>query len=429
MVHQPMPHSTTNLLTSLEDSISPRTFAFLEAIADKASEIGVPLCLVGGSVRDILLAVPVKDLDLVVEGDAALLAFEVSKDLSGEVSDYSRFGTATVKLEGQRFDLATARRETYTRPGALPSVVPSTLADDLERRDFSINAMAIPLSGAGAGRLLDPLEGEDDLRQGTIRILHPGSFVDDATRILRAVRYEQRLRFRLEEDTRRRLLDGVEGGMLDTVGGDRIRQELALMLEEESPHLSLERCGQLGILRAIYPPLGDGPAVGHLADRGGMNDSLLYLAALSYPLSASEGEALIRRLHMPSRWAKVVRGAVAVRLKAGGESSDRPHIGEPGLSVGELCRFLDQFPPASVQVNALVSDSPQVKDALEVYLTRLRYVKPFLGGRDLVSLGVSQGPLVGEILGELKNARIDGRVTTQEEELRLAREYINGRGA
>lgn len=426
MVHQRMPHRTTNLLASLEGSLLPRTFTFLEAIADKASEIGVSLYLVGGSVRDSLLGVPVKDLDLVVEGDAALLAFEVSKELNGEVSEYSRFGTATLKLDGQRFDLATARRETYPRPGTLPSVVPSTLADDLGRRDFSINAMAISLSGAAAGCLIDPHGGEEDLKQRVVRILHPNSFVDDATRILRAVRYEQRLSFRLEEETQRLMLKATEGGMLGTVGGDRIRQELALMLEEERPHLPLARCGQLGILRAVYPPLEDGSGVRRLAGHGDMKEPLVYLAALSYPLTGSEGEAFVHHLHMPSRWAKLVRGTIAVRLKAGGDPSDRPQIGDPGLSAGQLTRLLDQFPPSSVQVVALLSDSSAVREALELYLTRLRYVKSLLSGKDLASLGVNQGPLVGEILGELKNARIEGRVTTREEELRLAREYING---
>jgi len=446
MVSGRLPKNTTfrtgDLLSTLESSLPPSTFTLLRAVAEKASEIAMPLYLVGGSVRDMLLGAPVKDLDMVVEGDAAVLAFEVSKAASGDVLAYSQFGTATVKLEGQRFDLATARQETYRRPGALPTVTPSAIHEDLERRDFSINAMAMALSGPQAGRLLDPHGGKDDLRLGLIRILHAKSFVDDATRILRAVRYEQRLNFRLEEETHRLLLEAVEGGMLDTVSGDRLRRELELMFGEEHPHRPLSRCGELGILRAIHPPLEDGAGARALADHEARNISLAYLAALSYPLTTQEGEAFIHRLHMSSRWAKVVRDTIAVRLKSGGDPlaslraealkaegsgqapASHPYIGEPDLSPGQLCSFLDQLSPVSVQVSALLSESPRVRNALELYLNHLRYVKPSLNGRDLMALGVAQGPLVGKALQQLKNARIEGRITTREEEIRLVREYV-----
>ena len=432
----------------------------LKAIAEKAAAIDMALYLVGGSVRDMLLGMPVKDLDIVVEGNAATLAFEVSKELSGDVPAYSQFGTAMVKLEGQRFDLATARQETYLRPGALPRVTPSTIQEDLGRRDFSVNAMAIALSGfPQPGRLLDPYGGKDDLRLGLIRILHPMSFVDDATRILRAVRYEQRLsqaqglNFRLEEKTERLLLKAAEGGMLNTVSGDRIRHELELMFDEEHPHPPLSRCGELGILRAIHLPLGDGSGVGVLADHTAANAPLTCLAALSYPLMAHEGEAFIHRLRMPSRWAKVVRDTIAVRLKSLSSSevkdgsdpstgsgqapstslraeapASRSHIGEPSLPSSHLCSFLDQLSLTSVQVNALLSESPPVKEALDLYLAELRHVKPSLNGMDLISLGVAQGPLVGEVLRELKDARIEGRITTREEEIQLAKEYITTKG-
>ncbi len=438
-----MPQKTTNLLSTLEGSLPPNTFALLKAIAGKASETNMPLYLVGGSVRDMLLhgeasgstkyglgesgEAPVKDLDMVVEGNASLLAFEVSKALSGDVLAYSQFGTATVKLEGQRFDLATARQETYLKPGALPRVTPSTIRQDLGRRDFSINAMAIALSGRQPGRLLDFCGGGGDLKLGLVRVLHDRSFVDDATRILRAVRYEQRLDFRLEEKTHGLLLEAVEGGMLDTVSGDRTRRELELIFEEAHPHLPLSRCGDLGILRAIYPPLGDGAGVKGLAGHDLGSAPLAYLAALSHPLTAQQGEGFIHRLRMPSRWAKVVRDTIAVRLKCGGDPASRPHIGEPGLSPGRLYGILDQFSFTSVQVNALLSDSPAAREALELYLTRLRYVKPFLSGRDLISLGAAQGPLVGEVLRELKTARIEGRIASREEEIQLAKDCIKDR--
>ena len=427
MPQQPMPDEPANPLLVLERSLPPATFTLLKAIAEEASVIDMSLYLVGGSVRDILIGATVKDLDLVVEGDAPSLASAVSKERNGRVTAYSRFRTATVRLDGQRFDLATARKETYSRPGALPKVTPSTIRADLRRRDFAVNAMAMALSGPRPGRILDPFTGKKDLKLGLIRILHPGSFVDDPTRILRAIRYEQRLGFGLERETNRRLLKAVEGGLLDAISGDRIRRELGLMLEEERPHLPLLRCAELGVLRAIHHALGDGSGMKALAALAPASTPLEYLAALSYPLGAQQGESFVRHLRMPSGWTRVVRDTITLRMDMEGATAARPNDREPGPSPGELCRLLDRLCPESVKANALLTDSPQVKEMLERYLTELRYVKPCLTGRDLIALGASQGPMVGDILRDLRAARIEGKVSTRVEEVQLAERYISGR--
>ena len=265
MAQSPISDNPTSLLPSIKASLAPGTFSLLEAIALKATGISMPLYLVGGSVRDMLLATPVKDLDLVVEGEAAVLASEVANGLRGNVLAHPRFGTATVNLQGQRFDFATTRQETYARPGALPKVSSSTILEDLRRRDFSINALAIPLVGPDAGRLLDPPGHRQDVSLGLIRVLHNGSFRDDPTRILRAIRYEQRLNFKLEPDTAGLLAEALEEGLLSSVSGARIRRELELMFQEPSPNHALSRCGELGVLRAIHPGLGDGSWVKELA--------------------------------------------------------------------------------------------------------------------------------------------------------------------
>ena len=428
MAQRHIPENPSNLLLVVEATLPPGTFEMLKAIAGKATATDMPLYLVGGSVRDILLATPVKDLDMVVEGDAALLASEVAKDLGGEVLTYSQFGTATVKLQGQRFDLATARQETYLKPGALPRVVPSTIQKDLGRRDFSINALAIALAGPEPGCLLDPFGRAEDLELGLIRVLHTGSFIDDPTRILRAVRYEQRLNFRIEAETHRLLLEAVEGGLVATVSGARIRRELEHMFQEELPYLSISRCGELGVLRAIHPSLGDGSQVKEKMGHGTKNAPLEYLAALAYPFTVEDGEAFIHRLRMPSRWAKVVRDTIALRLRSENEGASGLVLGELGVTPSQLCGVLDQFSPVSVRVNALLSESVEIKQALECYQTALRHLKPALNGRDLISLGVVQGPPVGEVLQELKNARINGRIATREEEIQMVREYIGIKG-
>ena len=423
-----MPHSATELPESLTRTLLPRVSFLLSAIADIAAQLDMPLFLVGGPVRDMLLGTPLKDLDLVTEGDASVLGFEISKELGGEVTSYSQFGTCTVKLEGGRFDLATARQETYARPGALPTVTPSTIDKDLCRRDFAINAMALALSGRDIGRLLDPFGGRHDLKDGTIGILHPGSFLDDPTRIFRAIRYEQRLSLRLNDETARLLSEALQNAALDTVSGDRIRREIELILGEEQADRALVRCGELGILEAVYPPLGRGDRIPDLGKLEGEDAPLMYLAGLAYPLVAAEGEGLIRRLNMPSRWASVVRDTVAVRLKSGADPNAAPHIGSADLPPAELSAFLDVCAPAAVRANALLSHLAQVREALEMYLTRLRYVRPLINGRDILDMGVNKGPLVGEVLRELRRARIAGEVGTREEERSLAKEYIKEKG-
>ncbi len=429
MAQSPISDNPTSLLPSIKASLAPGTFSLLEAIALKATGISMPLYLVGGSVRDMLLATPVKDLDLVVEGEAAVLASEVANGLRGNVLAHPRFGTATVNLQGQRFDFATTRQETYARPGALPKVSSSTILEDLRRRDFSINALAIPLVGPDAGRLLDPPGHRQDVSLGLIRVLHNGSFRDDPTRILRAIRYEQRLNFKLEPDTAGLLAEALEEGLLSSVSGARIRRELELMFQEPSPNHALSRCGELGVLRAIHPGLGDGSWVKELAGRGVEITPMEYLAALSYPLAAEEGEAFIHRLHMSSKWAEAVKDTIALRLGNEGWPSDDLSKGLTDITPGQLCRLLDRFSPGSVRVNALLSESPEHRWALNCYLTELRYVKPFLNGRDLIALGVDRGPAVGELLAELRNARLDGRVSNRDQEIDWVGEYLRVKGA
>jgi tRNA nucleotidyltransferase (CCA-adding enzyme) len=396
-------------------------------MAEKAWNAGTPLFLVGGPVRDMLLGKPIKDLDLVVQGDAQALAARLASELDGEVVARSQFGTATLKCRGQRLDLVTARRETYPRPGALPKVTPSTIQDDLARRDFAMNAMALPLSGPSRGSLLDPHGGRRDLGLGLIRILHSRSFIDDPTRVLRAIRYEQRLGLSLESETHQRLVEAVEGGAMDTVSGDRLRKELGSMLREALPHRPLRRCGDLGILRAIHSALGDGSCIDRAAAGGRENTPLACLAAISFPLSTRDGESFIRRLRMPSTWAGVVRDTIAARLMLEADRAAGAGTGNSALSPSALSAALDRYSPVALRVNMLLSDRPAATDALSAYLARWRYVKPSLSGKDLIALGMPEGPLVGEVLVELRAARIDGKVATREEEVRLAQSYITSR--
>src|SRR4030043_511001 len=222
---------TENLSTQLEKYLPPPILALAKIAGREASELGLGLNLVGGVVRDLFLGRANFDFDLVVEGDAIELARKLAKDSQAKLTVHSRFGTAKITYPGFSLDLATARNETYSQPGALPTVKPGSLKDDLIRRDFSINAMALHLNPQRFGELIDLYKGKDDLEHRLIRILHPNSFIDDATRILRAIRYEQRLGFKLETETEKLLRRDVT--MLDTISGDRIRDGRAQSVREE----------------------------------------------------------------------------------------------------------------------------------------------------------------------------------------------------
>ncbi len=404
-----------SLSLQLERQLPPGSLDLIRTAGALAAELRFGLYLVGGAVRDILLARDSFDLDLVVEGDAPELATSLAGRIGAGVLVHRRFGTARLRRDEMVVDLATARSETYSHPGALPAVSPGSIADDLRRRDFTINAMAVNLGPGQFGALVDPFSGEADLSRGLIRILHDRSFSDDATRMLRAVRYEQRFSFRLEGSTE--LLLRRDLSMLGTVSGDRIRHELELILKENRPENALERAQALGLLQGVHPSLR---ADGWLRGKYGLARSVsppsiaLSLALLTYRLDRDETEDLIARLRIPGRAATVIRHTC--RLKA-----DLPSLDDAGLLPSSIHRLLQGYSPTSVLACAIASDSATVRNWLHLYLDRLRYAKTSLDGEALQQMGLSPGPRLGEMLGALLEARLDGRVKTREEETEFVR--------
>jgi tRNA nucleotidyltransferase (CCA-adding enzyme) len=410
-----------DLSLQLERQLPQGSLDLIRTAGALAGERRCGLYLVGGAVRDILLGRDSFDLDLVVEGDAPALAASLADSIGAGVLVHRRFGTARLRRDELVVDLATARSETYSRPGALPAVSPGSIADDLRRRDFTINAMALDLRPGQFGALVDPFSGEADLRRGLIRILHDRSFTDDATRMLRAVRYEQRFGFRLEQSTEALLLRHLP--MLGTISGDRIRHELELVLKEDRPEDVLERAQALGLLERVHPSL---KADGWLRDKCRLARSAsppspaLYLALLAYRLGIAETEDLIARLRFPGRAAAVMRDAC--RLKAG-----LPALEAPGLQPSVIHRLLRDYSPTSVLACAIATDSATVRERLKLYLDRLRYVKTSLNGQALQQMGLPPGPQLGEMLGALHEAKLDGRVKTREDEAAFVRARLAGR--
>jgi tRNA nucleotidyltransferase (CCA-adding enzyme) len=417
-----------NLDLKMRRCLPAELIVFLHMAGEKAGAQGQKLYLVGGAVRDLLLHRLILDCDLVLEGDAPRLARQLARRdrigeekgrFEGKVTVHRQFGTAKFRRGILNIDVVTARSETYSQPGALPTVQPGTIQDDLLRRDFSINAMAIELSPASFGQLLDPHGGWSDLEQKrNVRILYERSFIDDATRILRAIRYEKRLGLTLEQNTERLLREQIS--MLDTISGDRIRHELELILQEDIPEQILERAEVLGVLQQLHYCLRGN---GWLAERFGearqkaIADPPLYLLLLVYHLSEEEIERFIARLTIVGELGRNMRQMP--RLKGG-----LPSLADNALPPSGIYRLLKHYDPKTIAACSLASDSPIIRSNLERYLTYIRYVKPLTDGEDLKRLGVKPGPRLGSLLETLREARLDGQVITKEDEEALVRQLM-----
>ena len=405
-----------NLTLQIERYLPQQSLELINAISSKANQYGQRAYLVGGIVRDILLGHPNFDLDLVIEGDAVNLAHQIAKADQVKLITHPRFGTAKLRYNNFTLDMATARGELYAKPGALPQVTPGTINGDLFRRDFSINAMAISLNKSNYGDLIDPYQGKIDLEHHLIRILHPDSFRDDATRIFRAARYEQRLKFEIEPQTVRLLKHNIP--MLDTISGDRIRHELELIFREKQPEQTFNRLTELGALKRINTSLkGNGWIAEKFEKARSLNKPSqlysLYLCLLIYHLHTKENEQLINRLNISTKLAQALRDTL--RLK-----SQLCLLDKPCIRHNEIYHLLHKYSLLAIQVNVIASESGAACSNLDLFLTRLRYVKTSLNGEDLIKLGIPAGPELGKILQILHTAKLNGLVRTRAQEVKLA---------
>jgi tRNA nucleotidyltransferase (CCA-adding enzyme) len=371
------------------------------SIAEALGPLGLPrgqgVYLVGGTVRDILLGRTSFDVDIAVEGDA--LAF--ARGLGGEVTGHGRFGTAVVRFpDGRHWDVVTARRETYRAPAALPDVEAGTIADDLARRDFTVNAMAASL-GEDLGRIVDPHGGRSDLEAGVIRVLHRESFVDDPTRILRAVRYETRLGFRMDSETERLAREGLTGVTL--LSAKRFTEEVVAILGEECALHAVERLAELGGVPSVEAPLFERADALRAELDPGAPAWRLRLAVLvrSHP-------PLLQRLELRREDQRAVEDSLALA----------PRLAQASDPV-EIADLAARAPDAALLALALKDSA-----ALREWFTRLRDVRLEVDGTDLAALGLPESPRVGEVLEELRRRKLRGELGGREAELEAARELI-----
>lgn len=432
------PPPTQDMAAQLSRAVPPELDAVLREAGRLADEMGYSLYVVGGFVRDLLLNSPNLDLDLVVEGNAIRLARSLARRLGGRVRSHSRFRTAKWLPpnadEGHplpALDFVTARTEFYEHPTALPQVERSSIKHDLHRRDFTINTLAIRLNHGRYGELLDFYGGEADLQQGLIRVLHSLSFVEDPTRMLRAVRLEQRLSFLIEPRTRE-LIDGALD-LLSRTGAERVRHELDLILAEEEPERALHRLDELRLLGKIDPALkadewfmeharllrtewrqlvsegdkGPAPAGGRpIFPVESVPRDNMYLGLLTYRMSQEELESFLQRLRMMRENVQLTRQLNDLREVL-------PQLAADRMRRSQIYDLLHPFEAPALFVLYIACDSWLIRQRIELFQRSLRHVKPGTDGHRLTSLGLSPGPAYREIIDRLRAAWLDGEIHDQ----------------
>jgi tRNA nucleotidyltransferase (CCA-adding enzyme) len=380
-----------------------------------------PAYLVGGAVRDLLRGQDPKDVDIAVEGDARSVARAVVERLGGDATEYERFGTADVLTPEQTFHFATTREEVYDAPGELPRVTQTSLADDLRRRDFTVNTMAVGLTGDDLGHLYDPFDGVADLEAGLIRVLHERSFLDDPTRLLRAVRYATRLDFALEPETERLAREAVAADALATVSGKRIRADLMALLAEQDVGRAVERMRELEIHSALHPELDPDPELVASAALGaaaiGADRAVSALAAL-VESAPEELDLWLADLHLQAAERDAASRAARVAPRIAMALREREH------SPSELRALLGREPLEALAL-ALALRAPS--EPVLRWVTELSGVGLEISGADLLAAGVPEGPAVGRALEETLRRKLDGLISGRAEELetalQLAREH------
>ena len=420
--------------------LSQEHLSLLHELGNLADEGGVSLYLVGGVVRDLLLKRENWDLDLTVEGDGIAFARLVADRYRAGLAVFERFATARLAFpDGLKMDIATTRRESYAQPALLPTVQPASIEEDLFRRDFTINAVAMQLNSLQFGRLLDPYGGQRDLRARMIRVLHAGSFQDDPTRIFRAIRFEQRFGFRLERTTLRLLAQAASTNLIQQLSGPRLQNEILLLFAEQDPVRAIARLGQLKLLRFLHRRLGYTKNVkrrvtavpkalawwvrrfpGSAIDR-----PIVYLMALSNESTPVVVVTMIRRLALSREQAK--------NVSAGGSRVDRALkrlTNKETVRPSQVYRLLTDFSDEALVL--LLAKQLSVQHGVRLSLLKRHLVayvknkaiKTALTGRDLQAMGLQPGPQYKTILEKLLDARIDGKVSTEEEERVFVRKWL-----
>lgn len=398
------------------DFLPPNQQECLKHVAAICKSHQASLYLVGGTVRDLLLKKTPSDLDISIEGLEISLVNKIVRCLNGVIIAISKFNTAKILIGNISMDLAMSRSEVYKDPGALPTVKPGLIVDDLGRRDFSVNALCVSLNEKDWGSLIDPHGGYSDLQSGIIRVLDSKSFIEDATRIIRAIRYSVRLDFCIEPETETLMKQHLR--YIDTIHGDRLNSELMKVFREIRVSSILMLAHNTGILHAIFPTLKVYPQLIRKLeqdiDSRDENTDMIFLSVLSFTLSFNERRGFIRRLNMTKRHARVVIDTGVIKCIL-------DQLSSIDMKNSVLFRLLKDVDIAAIRGSKLAVQSELIAKRLHLFEGELRHYKPKLDGNDLLQLGVPQGEIVGQILWKLTEGGLDGTIKTIQDEMNFVR--------
>ncbi len=417
-----------NCINLMQDRLPSRILSTLRLAGQVAEELGSKVYCVGGFVRDLFLRLPDFDVDLVVEGDGILLASQLAEKLGGKARIHDRFKTAVVTLpDGLRVDVATARTEYYEFPAALPNVERASIKEDLYRRDFTINTLAVALNPDKFGELIDYFGGRKDLEKGQIKILYNLSFVEDPTRILRAIRFEQRYKFTIETDTLKFAQDAVARQLLDKLSFDRIMHELIIILDEKDPVPSLERMKEIGVWAYIFPEIDMNsldwtelrrvPVINawwhERYQMTKIKQWLIYLMLMVSKLDKEKALGAVQRFFTSREVAKSVE-----------ESFLAPELAEYFFQHQDLTASVIDEKIGNWSREGIIYLLRCIKDentwkTLVSYLDIKNEVKLSISGQDLKRLGIKPGPIYSSLLAELYKMKLDGKIESREEELNM----------
>ena len=419
----------------MKERFPERIYDLLVEFGRVGDELGYSVYAVGGFVRDLLLRVENFDIDVVIEGDGIRFAEEFEKKLPCRIRTHKKFGTAIILFpNGLKVDIATARWEVYDSPAALPTVESASIKMDLYRRDFTVNTLAIQLNPNSFGELIDFFGGVKDIKEKVIRVLHNLSFVEDPTRVFRAVRFEQRFGFQIAKHTQNLMRNAVNVGFLERLSGGRVLSEIILILQEEDPLPALRRMRDFNLLHFLHPSLKfaeQGQAlfeqIHHVISWFDLlfleqryERWLVYFYGFIDFLKEGEIEELCRRLSMNEKLRKRVKGGKlqadqALLQMFSWINTDR----QPKRS--EIYSVLD---PLSIESKLfMMAKTTQVmtRRYISLYFTQLKDTKPLLRGTDLIQMGMKSGPSIRKVLTDLLKARLDEQVVTRQDEM----EYLS----
>ncbi len=424
-----------NVKKLLQERLPKRVLNVLRTAGEVADRNSSSLYLVGGAVRDLLLRNYNLDIDLVIEGEGIPFAQELARDCADcRLRSHAKFGTAVIVFgDGFKVDIATARHEYYESPGALPTVEMSSIKRDLFRRDFTVNTLAVSLNSDSWGELIDFFGGVRDIKDKTIRVLHNLAFVEDPTRILRAIRFSSRFNFMIGKHTMSLIKGALKLKIFDRVEGKRILNELIHVMDEKAPLGAIKSMSELGVLTAIYNPMLTNSRIYALIESVSavlswwkylfLDDKIqswmVYYLALTDSMDEKSFEGALQRLSIAPGHAFSMINERA-KLKSALGILDRGRLTKPS----EIFKLLDESALESLLYIMAKTTREQTRRTVSEHIIHYRNVKPLMNGSHLKSLGLAPGPLFGTILGYLRDARLDGITRTIEDEQQLLSKHF-----